>query len=77
MLPLFASLAFILIIYHAFALLANFLAAKTLLCSGHYSILFALLDKELMVQSVKFSLSRIVRHTVWCIALIIFLNMLL
>ena len=72
-----SALAYILAIYHALALFVDFRAAKTLLGSGYLSIMFALLERDLMSGMVRVCLSRIVKHVAWCAALVIFLTVFL
>lgn len=68
---MFTSLACILLAYHALAFLLHYFAAKTMLCSGHLSIMCALLEPAAMSQAVRTSASKTLRHAGWCIILII------
>ena len=59
------TLAYVLAIYHGIALFINYSAAKALLGSGHLSIMFALLERDLMSGMVRASLTKIVKHAAW------------
>ena len=72
-----SALAYILAIYHALALFVDFRAAKTLLGSGHLSIMFALLEHGMMSDMVRASMAGIARHAAWCAALVIVLTVFL
>ena len=67
------TLAYVLAIYHGIALFVNYSAAKALLGSGHFSVMFALLERELMSAMVRTYAAKAARHAVWCAALVIFL----
>ena len=66
-------LAYILMLYHGLALFVDFSAAKALLGSGHFSIMFALLERDLMSGMVRTYAAKAAKHAAWCAALAIFL----
>ena len=68
-----AALAYILAVYHGIALFVNYAEAKALLGSGHLSIMFALLERDLMSGMVRTYAAKAAKHAVWCAALVIFL----
>ena len=68
-----AALAYVMAIYHGLALFVNYATVKTLLGSGHLSIMFALLERDLMSGMVRTYVAKTARHAVWLAALVIFL----
>ena len=70
------TLAYVLAIYHGIALFVDYAAVKALLGSGHMSVMFALLERDLMSGMVRTYAAKAARHAVWCAALVIFLAIL-
>lgn len=68
---MFTSLACLLLAYHAIACLVRFSIVRALLCSGQLSIMGALLEPAAMLQAVRTSASKALRHAGWCTVLII------
>ena len=73
MAQLLMTLAYILAIYHGLALFINYSAAKVLLGSGYLSIMFALLERDLMSGMVRTYAAKAAKHAAWCAVLVIFL----
>ena len=69
----FAAIAYILAIYHGLALFVDYSAAKALLGSGHMSVMFALLERDLMSGMVRTYAAKAAKHAAWCAVLVIFL----
>ena len=73
MVQLLMTLAYVLVIYHGLALFAAFSVTKALLGSGRMSVMFALLERDLMSGMVRTYVAKTARHAVWLAALVIFL----